>query len=75
MKLIVVEFKVDKAHDIQNTTGSVVSMTLMRVKLLFCANDWQACYSNNRKQLAGMEQNGTAMLGGGQASTLTCHPS
>jgi hypothetical protein len=38
---MVVEFlKINKPHNIYNIIGDVVSMTLQRVKLFFCVNDW-----------------------------------
>jgi hypothetical protein len=44
---MVVEFlEINKPDNIQNTTGYVISTTLLWVKLFFCVNDWQAYYSN-----------------------------
>jgi hypothetical protein len=57
--------KISKPQNIQNITGYVVSMTLLWVKLFFCVSDWQACYSNNMKYLAGMEQNGYRYVAAG----------
>jgi hypothetical protein len=60
VELIVVEFlKITKPQNIQNIAGYVVSVTLLRVNLFFCVNNWQAYYNISTKYLA------TAMLGTG----------